>query len=130
MVTDPIADLLTRIRNAGTAKHARVASPNSKLKTEVARVLKEEGYVEDYTHTDGVGAGFLHIKLKYHDGAHVITGIQRESKPGQRVYLRSDDIPDVLSGYGIAILTTSSGVITGKDAAERGVGGEYLCSVW
>lgn len=130
MVTDPIADLLTRIRNGGRAGHRSVVAPNSKLKTEVVRVLQEAGYVTGFSHEDGLGAGFLRIALKYHGGSHVITGIKRESKPGQRRYMKSGDIPEVLNGYGIAIVTTSQGVMTGKEAKRRGIGGEYICSVW
>ena len=130
MYTDPIADMLTRIRNAGSAEHAGCAMPNSKLKVELARVMKEQGYIEDYQVTDGVGAGTLEVTLRYHRGNHVVTGIRRESKPGQRKYVKSDSIPVILNGFGIAILSTSKGVMTGKDAAGAGVGGEVICSIW
>lgn len=130
MYTDPIADMLTRIRNAGSAEHAGCAMPNSKLKSELARVMKEQGYIDDYQVTDGVGAGTLEVTLRYHRGSHVVTGIRRESKPGQRKYVKSDSIPVILNGFGIAILSTSKGVMTGKDAANAGVGGEVICSIW
>ncbi len=130
MTTDPIADLLTRIRNAGMAEHATAKCPNSKTKTEICRVLKDEGYIEDYSHEDGLGAGTLQVRLKYHRGDHVITGLKRESKPGRRCYVSVSSVPEVLNGLGVAILTTSKGVMTGRDAAAQGVGGEYLCSVW
>ena len=130
MYTDPVADLLTRIRNAGIAKHRSCNAPNSRLKTEVARVLKEAGYIDDYAHAEGMGAGTLKVQLRYHEGEHVITGIQRESSPGQRRYVKSTEIPQVLNGFGVAILTTSQGVMSGKDARSRGIGGEWICSVW
>ncbi|TVR01167.1 MAG: 30S ribosomal protein S8 [Deltaproteobacteria bacterium] len=129
-MTDPIADLLTRIRNAGMARHAVLRLPSSRLKTEIARVLKEEGYIEDYGHEDGVGPGILRIVLRYHNGQHVITRIKRESRPGQRRYVAADSIPKVMNGFGIAVLTTSRGVMTGHQATEQGVGGELLASVY
>lgn len=129
-MTDPIADFLTRIRNAGMARHPAVRMPNSRMKTELARVLKEAGYIEDFSHEEGVGAGFLRVVLRYHNGRHVITAIRRESRPGQRRYVGSDAIPKVMNGYGIAILTTSRGVMTGQEAGQAGVGGEYLASVY
>lgn len=130
MVTDPIADLLTRIRNAGLAQHATVTLPSSKTKVEIVRVLKEEGYVEDYSSTDDPVRPELTVKLKYHRGKHVIAGLRRESKPGQRRYVGNNELPVVLNGLGVAIVTTSKGVMTGKRAAAEGVGGEYICSVW
>ena len=130
MVTDPIADLLARIRNGGLAKHAAISSPNSRLRTEVARVLKEEGYVDDFSVEDGLGAGTLRVRLRYHDGDHVITGMRRESKPGQRRYVKQTEIPQVMNGLGVAILTTSQGVMTGKEAKSRGIGGEVMCTIW
>lgn len=129
-MTDPIADLLTRLRNAGMARHPDVRMPNSRMKTEIARVLKEAGYIEDYGHEDGVGAGILRMVLRYHNGKHVITAIRRESRPGQRRYVGSDAIPKVMNGFGIAILTTSHGVMTGQEASRAGVGGEYVASVY
>jgi len=130
MTNDPISDLLTRIRNAGQAGHASVSMPNSKQKLEIARVLKEEGYLDAFSVTEGLGAGTLNLKLRYNRGNHVITGIRRESRPGQRRYVASDAIPSVLNGMGIAIVTTSQGVMTGREATARKVGGELLCSVW
>lgn len=130
MNTDPIADLLTRIRNAGTAQHSRANVPNSRVKREILRVLEEEGYISGFEQVDGVGPGGIRIRLKFHDGKHVITGLRRESKPGQRRYVSAADIPEVLNGLGVAIMTTSKGVMTGKQAKEQGVGGEVLCTVW
>ncbi len=130
MVTDPIADLLTRIRNAGMAQHPTVKLPSSTQKVEVLRVLKEEGYIEDYAVGDETPQPVITVRLKYLRGDHVITGIKRESKPGQRKYVRSDALPKVLNGLGVSVITTSQGVMTGKAATEKGVGGEYICSVW
>jgi small subunit ribosomal protein S8 len=130
MVTDPIADLLTRIRNAGMAKHATVSIPSSTTKLEIVRVLKEEGYIEDFTVTEDPIRPELTVTLKYHGDAHVITGLKRVSKPGQRRYMAVRDLPVVLNGLGVAIVTTSKGVMTGKDAAAAKVGGEHICSVW
>jgi small subunit ribosomal protein S8 len=130
MFTDPIADMLTRIRNAGRAGHAAVLMPNSRVKTEIARVLQAQGYVAGYRHHDGVGAGVLEVQLKYHKKRHVVTGIVRESKPGQRRYVKSRDLPVVLNGFGIAVVTTSQGVMTSAEARQRGIGGEVICSVW
>jgi small subunit ribosomal protein S8 len=130
MYTDPIADMLTRIRNAGRAGHATVSMPNSRMKVDIARVLQAEGYILDFGVEEGLGAGTLKVKLKYHGGKHVMTGIKRESRPGQRRYVKATDIPSVLNGFGIAVLTTSHGVMTGKQAASEGVGGEVICSVW
>lgn len=130
MNTDPIADLLTRIRNAGGAQHARTTVPNSRVKREILRVLEEEGYIAGFEQTDGVGPGNIRIRLKFHDGKHVITGLRRQSKPGQRRYVGCEEIPEILNGLGVAIMTTSKGVMTGKQAKEQGVGGELLCTVW
>ena len=130
MYTDPIADLLTRIRNAGQAKHARTLCPNSRVKTEIVRVLKEAGYIEDYEHLPGLGAGDIRVTLKYNQGEHVIEGLRRESRPGQRRYVAVDEIPEILNGMGVSVVTTSKGVMTGKQAKEAGVGGELICSVW
>jgi small subunit ribosomal protein S8 len=130
MNTDPIADLLTRIRNAGAANHSKVTMPNSKVKTEIVRVLKEEGYVDDFSHSEGLGAGHLTVVLRYYQGKHAITGIRRTSKPGQRSYVGAADIPVVMNSLGVAVLTTSQGVMTGSTANEKGVGGEVICTVW
>ncbi|HHV93932.1 MAG TPA: 30S ribosomal protein S8 [Firmicutes bacterium] len=131
VMTDPIADMLTRIRNAHSAKHDSVDIPVSKLKVEVARILKEEGYVRDYKVIDDGKQGVLRIYLKYGPNKKlVISGIKRISKPGLRVYAKKDEIPRVLGGLGIAILSTSKGVMTDRAARQLGVGGEVLCYVW
>ena len=133
-VTDPIADMLTRVRNALMVGHVMVAVPSSKIKVEIARILREEGYVEDFFVTDDKPQPVLRIRLKYTgDRRHrkpVITGLKRVSKPGRRTYTRKQDIPWVLSGMGVAILTTPKGVVTGQQARRLGVGGEVLCYVW
>lgn len=130
-ITDPIADYLTRVRNALQAKHEVVAIPASKEKVEISRILKEEGFIRDY-HVDGEGpTRVITVVLKY--GAHgekVVTGLRRISKPGMRVYAKVDAIPRVLNGLGIAIISTSEGVITDKQARMRHVGGEVLAYVW
>lgn len=136
MINDPIADMLTRIRNAQMAGHADVAMPSSNIKKEIARILKEEGFIEDYTVAEGekVSQNTLTIKIKYagerRSRKPVITGIERISRPGRRVYTRHDEIPWVLSGMGISILSTPKGVMTGQRARQEGVGGEILCKVW
>ena len=130
MYTDPIADMLTRIRNAGTAQHRAVRIPGSRMKVELARVLAEHGYIESYELTDGPGIGTLVVKLKYHREAHVITEITRFSKPGQRRYVGSDDIPKIKNGLGIAVLSTSKGVMSGEQARSEGVGGEVVFTVY
>lgn len=131
MLTDPIADMLTRIRNANLALHDAVEMPGSKLKGEIARVLCEEGYITDYELRDGEVGTDLVVRLKYsRDRRRVISGLERVSKPGRRVYADRDSIPRVLGGMGIAVLSTSQGVITGHEARRRGIGGEVLCKVW
>lgn len=133
-VTDPIADMLTRMRNALMIGRVMVAIPSSKIKVEIAQILKDEGYIEDFFVTDDQPQPVLRIRLKYSgDRRHrkpVITTLQRVSKPGRRVYTRKKDIPWVLSGMGIAVLSTPKGVITGQQARRLGVGGEVLCYVW
>jgi small subunit ribosomal protein S8 len=135
-VTDPIADMLTRIRNATMMGHPVVAMPSSKLKVEIARILKEEGYLEGYDAADGEKPGqpVLRLKIKYlgerRERKPVITGLERISRPGRRVYTRKQDIPWVLSGIGIAILSTPKGVMTGQRARQLNVGGELICKVW
>jgi small subunit ribosomal protein S8 len=136
-MTDPIADMLARIRNAVTAKHTRVDMPASRLKAEIARILQDEGYILGSKVLDGPtdGAGsprrVIRIFLKYGPrGEKVITGIQRISRPGRRVYCGRDKVPHVLAGLGTSILTTSRGVMTGREAAKAGLGGEVLCNVW
>ena len=131
MLTDPIADMLTRIRNANMALHDQVEMPGSHLKTQIARVLEEQGYIVGYeSGTDGIRST-LTVKLKYDQARRrVITGITRVSKPGRRVYADKDSLPKVLGGMGIAIISTSQGLVTGHEARRRGVGGEVLCPVW
>ena len=134
-MTDPISDMLTRIRNATLARQARVEMPSSRLKVEIARILESEGYIQGFKVLD-VEPGtrvqaLLRVFLKYGPrGERVITGIQRVSRPGRRVYFGRDSVPDVLAGLGCSILTTSRGVMTGKEAVKAGVGGEVLCNVW
>ena len=131
MLTDPVADMLTRIRNANKALQDRVVMPSSKLKVEIARLLKEEGYIRDYRVEKGESFDYLVIELKYgRNRERVISGLKRVSKPGRRIYARKDRLPRVLGGMGVAILSTSSGVMTGRSAEEQGVGGEVICFVW
>ncbi len=133
-VNDPIADMLTRIRNAIMARHTSVAVPHSRMKEEIARILKEEGFIEDYKISDEKPYKQIHVQLKYigarRDRRPVITGLKRVSKPGRRIYVGCNEIPWVLSGMGIAIMTTPKGVMTGRQARREGVGGEVLCYVW
>jgi small subunit ribosomal protein S8 len=130
MTTDPIADMLTRIRNALKARHAKVDVPSSRLKTEVARILKEEGYILNYKMADEGGQKAIRIYLKYQvNNKPVISELSRISRPGCRVYVNRDEIPRVLGGLGINILTTPQGVMTGRDARKQGVGGEVLCQI-
>jgi small subunit ribosomal protein S8 len=137
-MTDPIADMLTRIRNAVSARHTRVDLPASKLKVEIARILQDEGYiagfklVEEEAERAGKAARqAVRLFLKYGPGGErVISGIERVSRPGRRVYVSRDDVPAVLGGLGVSILTTSRGVMSGRSAQRVGVGGEILCNVW
>lgn len=130
-MTDPIADLLTRIRNAAGAKHQKVDIASSNLKVNIATVLRAEGFIKNYKVIADNKQGILRIYLKYIDEKDsVINEIKRISKPGSRVYVGSDDIPRVKNGLGIAILSTSKGILTDKAAQEAGVGGELLCTVW
>ena len=132
-VTDPIGDMLTRIRNAVMVNHTVVALPSSKIKVNIARIMKEEGYISGYEVVDGKVAGskLLRIRLKYvgerRERRSVITGLERVSRPGRRVYTNKQEIPWVLSGMGVAILSTPKGVMTGQRARQLGVGGEILC---
>ncbi len=131
MMTDPIADMLTRIRNASLARHERVEMPHSFLKQHIAAVLKSEGFVDDVRSSDGDGRKTLTLVLRYgRNKESAIDGIRRVSSPGRRVYVRHDRIPRVRSGTGISILSTSAGVMTDKDARTKRVGGELLCEVW
>jgi len=130
-MTDPIADMLTRVRNAVQAKHQKVDMPASRLKVEIARILKEEGYISHFKTSDEEGKNFLTVFLKYGPkGEKVISNIERISRPGCRVYVSKAKIPKVLGGLGINILTTSHGVMTGKQARQQGFGGELLCNVY
>jgi len=130
-MSDPIADMLTRIRNAAKAKLNSADIPGSKLKTEIARVLKSEGFVRNYKFIEDNKQGILRIYLKYgDDNSSAMLGLRRISKPSRRVYVRSDDVKPVLNGMGIAVLSTSSGVMTDKQARKKNVGGEILCHVW
>ena len=134
-MTDPIADMLTRIRNAVTAKHTRVDMPASRLKVEIARILQDEGYIQGFKLLDDPGKvasmKTLRVFLKYGPhGERLITGVERISRPGRRVYFGRDDVPEVLAGLGTSILTTSRGVMTGRAAVKAGVGGEVLCNIW
>ncbi len=134
--SDPIADMLTRIRNGVMAGHTQVAMPNSKIKVEIAKILKEEGFIENFEVADGERAGFkvLRVKIKYvgerRERRPVISGLERVSTPGRRIYTKRQDIPWVLSGIGVAILSTPKGVMTGQRARQMGIGGEILCKVW
>jgi small subunit ribosomal protein S8 len=130
-MTDPVADLLTRIRNGVRAKLNKVDVPRSKLKVEIARILKEEGYISNFKLSEDDKQGNLRVYLKYGPGMErVITDLQRVSRPGCRIYCGKDQIPRVYGGLGINILSTSRGLMTGKTAAREGVGGEILCNVW
>jgi small subunit ribosomal protein S8 len=130
-MTDPIADMLTRIRNGIQARHERIEVPASKLKVEIAKILKSEGFISNYKLVEAEIQGALRIYLKYaDDGEPVIHGIERISRPGRRVYRTKDDIPRVLGGLGLAIVSTSKGVLAGHEAARNGIGGEVLCQVW
>ena len=130
-VTDPIADMLTRIRNGIRARHARVEMPSSNLKVEIARILKDEGYIGNFKVAEEGKKKTLRISLRYDaDGVSVISVLERVSKPGRRVYVGSKEVPNVLGGLGVAILTTAGGVMTGKAARRAGVGGELICHVW
>ncbi len=131
MLTDPVADMLTRIRNANRALHETCEMPASRLRAEIARLLKEEGYIKDYSVKKGESFDTLVIELKFgRNRERVITDLKRISKPGRRVYARADRLPRVLGGMGTAILSTSRGVITSREAQELGIGGEVICFVW
>jgi len=130
-MTDPLADMLTRIRNATMVKKDIVEIPASKLKTEIAKVLKSEGYIKGYKIEKDNKQGMLKLALKYDDQKNsVVEGIKRISKPGSRVYVKGGDIPQVINGYGIAILSTSKGLMVDREARKANIGGEILCNVW
>jgi small subunit ribosomal protein S8 len=129
--TDPIADLLTRVRNATLAKHRDVTIPLSRMKVEIAKVLKDEGYISNFKVIGDNKQGILKIALKYtNDNQSVISGLKRVSKPGCRIYCKKDSVPKVLDGLGILIVSTSSGIATGKKCEDLGIGGEVLCQIW
>ena len=130
MVTDPIADMLTRIRNANQMRYKEVEVPASKIKSEIARILKEEGFISDYKVKKNNIQDILVLNLKYSGKERVITGLKRISKPGLRVYAKAEEIPTVLSGLGIAIISTSKGLMTDKDARKASLGGEVLAYIW
>ena len=130
-MTDPIADMITRIRNANTVKHESVEMPSSKMKIEIAKILKREGYIRDFRYYKFQNKFNLKVFLKFGEKqARIISGLKKISKPGRRVYAGKEELPKVLGGMGIAILSTSSGIITDKEARKIGVGGEILCHVW
>jgi small subunit ribosomal protein S8 len=130
-MTDPIADMITRIRNGVRARLVKIDVPASRLKSEIARILKDEGYIANFRYVDDGRQGMLRIFLKYGPGwERVITDLQRVSKPGCRIYCGKGEIPRVYGGLGINILSTSRGIMTGREAAKTGVGGEILCNVW
>ena len=130
MMTDPIADMLTRLRNAGTAGHRWADMPVSKLKVEIAKLLKEHAFVFDYKVLDDGKHGVLRVYLKYHDGEPVIRHLERVSRPGRRHYVGASDVPAVRNGLGMAILSTSRGLMSDRGAGQEGVGGELMALVW
>jgi small subunit ribosomal protein S8 len=131
MLTDPVADMLTRIRNANKALQETVSMPTSNLKTELARILKEEGYIRDYRIEQGESFDTLVVELKFgQNRERVITDLKRVSKPGRRIYAKKERLPRVLGGMGTAVISTSGGLVTSKKAQELGVGGEVVCFVW
>ncbi|HAL93449.1 MAG TPA: 30S ribosomal protein S8 [Rectinema sp.] len=130
-VSDPIADMLTKIRNANEARHEKVDIPTSKLKLEIVKILKTEGYIKNFKKIQNEGQNFIRIFLKYDEkNDPIIHGLSKVSKPGRRVYSGYRDMPRILNGYGIAIVSTSDGIITGRKAVEKQVGGELICTVW
>lgn len=131
VMTDPVADFLTRIRNANMVYHDKIEAPASKMKRAIADILKEEGFIRDYEYIEDGKQGVLRVYMKYGSGKErVITGLKRISKPGLRVYTRKDSIPRVLGGLGIAIISTSKGIMTDKKARQQNLGGEVVCYVW
>jgi|SRR3990170_716296 len=128
--TDPIADYLTRVRNGIRARHKRVDVPASNLKREITRILTEKKYIAGFSEIKDDRQGILRIALKYTDGVNAITGLQRISRPGLRVYKQADELPRVLNGLGMAVISTSRGILTDREAAAKKVGGEVLCHIW
>ncbi|MGB9498775.1 MAG: 30S ribosomal protein S8 [Dissulfuribacterales bacterium] len=130
-MSDPLADMLTRIRNAGNAKHKSVDIPGSRIKTDLAGVLKQEGFIRNFKFIKDNKQGILRVYLKYdQNDRHVVYGVQRVSKPSRRVYVKSKDVKPVLNGLGISVLSTSVGLVTDKQARKENVGGEVLCAIW
>jgi small subunit ribosomal protein S8 len=130
-MTDPIADFLTRIRNANSIHKDRVEMPSSKLKRSLANILKQEGFIRNYRYLDNKKQGILRVYLKYGDnGERVISGLERVSKPSVRVYVSKDEIPRVQGGLGVVVLSTNQGILSGKQARKQGIGGEVICYVW
>ena len=130
MMTDPIADFFTRIRNGLQVRHPSVDAPNSKIKTRIAEILRDEGYIRNFKTKEDSKQGLIRVFLKYHNGDPVIRGFKRVSKPGRRVYVQRDSIPTVINGLGMAIISTSQGVVTDRVCREKGIGGEVLGYVW
>jgi small subunit ribosomal protein S8 len=128
-MTDPVSDLLTRIRNASDARHDTVDIPSSKMKLEIARILKEEGYISGFSSIQDSKQGSIRIHLKYEGKSAVISSLERISRPGCRVYVGKSEIPSIIGGMGICIMSTSQGILTGKQAQEKGLGGEVLCAI-
>jgi small subunit ribosomal protein S8 len=130
-ISDPVSDLLARLRNALSARHEKADVPSSRFKVELARILKDEGYIKNFKVMDDRGGSLLRLYLKYDEaGNPVIHGLTRSSKPGRRLYAGKDELPEVLGGLGVAIVSTSQGLLSGNDAKKRGVGGEVVCTVW
>jgi small subunit ribosomal protein S8 len=130
-ISDPVSDLLARLRNALSARHEKADIPSSRFKVELARILKDEGYIKNFKVMDDRGGSLLRLYLKYDDtGNPVIHGLARSSKPGRRLYAGKNELPEVLGGLGVAIVSTSQGLLTGHAAKKRGVGGEVVCTVW
>ncbi len=129
-MTDTIADYLTRIRNAASANYKRVDIPASSLKKQITRILKEENYIQDYTFVEDDKQNVIRIALKYNNGESVLKGLERVSRPGLRKYATSDKLPRVINGLGVAVISTSKGVMTDKQARQQGVGGEVICYIW
>ena len=129
-LSDPVADYLARVRNAISAKHDKVDIPASRVKVEITRILKEEGFIQNYKIQEDKVQGTIRVFLKYSDGTPVITGLKQVSKPGRRIYAHKDKVPKVVGGLGISIISTSRGIMTGDQSHRVGVGGEVLCQVW
>jgi small subunit ribosomal protein S8 len=129
-LSDPVADYLARVRNAISAKHDKVDIPHSRVKVEITRILKEEGFIQNYKIQEDKVQGTIRVFLKYSDGTPVITGLKQVSKPGRRIYAHKDKVPKVVGGLGISIISTSRGIMTGDQSHRVGVGGEVLCQVW